>query len=251
MNNKYIFDQMQTIKVHTTQNIDIDYEIAGLGERIVAKLLDYLVFVPLWIIGFVLAANRVGDIGVGAYFIIVAVIFVFYDLICEQFLNGQSIGKRISKIKVISLNGNRPTFGQYLLRWLLRLVDFGMTGGLAALVSAIVTENGQRIGDIAAGTAMIRTQPRTKIDNLVFRPSDDSYVPVFKEVSQLNDQDVALIAEVIQNYARTGNNMLVFNMAQRTKEHLGIVSPRDMNDMVFLQTIVKDYSHISAQAESL
>ena len=242
---------MQTIKVHTTQNIDIDYEIAGLGERIVAKLLDYLVFVPLWIIGFVLAANRIGDVAIGAYFIIVAVIFVFYDLICEQFLNGQSIGKRISKIKVISMNGNRPTFGQYLLRWLFRLIDFGITGGLAALVSAIVTENGQRIGDLAAGTAMIRTQPRTKMENLVFRPSDDGYVPVFKEVNQLNDQDVALIAEVIQNYARTGNNMLVFNMAQRTKEHLGITSPRDMNDMVFLQTIVKDYSHISAQAESL
>jgi uncharacterized RDD family membrane protein YckC len=242
---------MQTIKVHTTQNIDIDYEIAGLGERILAKLLDYLVFVPLWIIGFVLAVNQIGDIGIGAYFIIVAVIFVFYDLVCEQFLNGQSIGKRIMKIKVISLNGNRPTFGQYLLRWLLRLVDFSITGGLGALIAAIVTENGQRIGDIAAGTALIRTQPRTKIDNLIFNPSEDSYVPVFKEVSELSDQDIALIAEVIQNYSKTGNSMLVYNMAQRIKDHLAVTPPRDMNDMLFLQTIIKDYSHISAQTESL
>jgi len=248
---------MQTIKVHTTQNIDIDYEIAGLGERIVAKLLDYLVFVPLWIIGFVLAVNQIGDICIGAYFIIVAVIFVFYDLICEQFLNGQSIGKRIMKIKVISLNGNRPTFGQYLLRWLLRLVDFSITGGLGALIAAIVTENGQRIGDIAAGTALIRTQPRTKIDNLIFNPSEDSYVPVFKEVSELSEQDIALVAEVIQNYAKTGNyiksrnNVLVYNMAQRIKEILGVIPPPEMNDMLFLQTIIKDYSHISAQTKSL
>ncbi|WP_183564476.1 RDD family protein [Mucilaginibacter sp. SP1R1] len=242
---------MQTIKIHTTQNIDIDYEIAGLGERILAKLIDYVVFIPLWIIGFVVAVNGINDVGIGLYFIIVFVLFVFYDLVCEQFLNGQSIGKRVMKIKVISLNGNRATFGQYLLRWLLRLVDFTLTAYLGALIAAIVTENGQRIGDIAAGTVMVRTEPRTKIDNLVFKPSDDTYVPVFKEVGQITDNDIALIAEVIQNYTKTGNSVLVYNMAQRIKDHLGVVPPREMNDMLFLKTIVKDYSHISAQTESL
>jgi uncharacterized RDD family membrane protein YckC len=246
---------MHTIKVRTTQNIEIDYEIAGLGERILAKLIDYGVFIPLFIIGTVIIANgansKTNDITIGIYFIGLIVLFAFYDLVCEQLFNGQSIGKRIMKIKVISLDGNRPTFGQYLLRWLLRLVDFTMTAYLGALVSAIVTEHGQRIGDIAAGTAMIRTNPRTKMDNLVFNPSADDYVPVFKAVSQLTDSDITLVADVLQNYMKTRNSMVVYNMAQRIKDHLLILPPADMNDMQFLQTIVKDYSHLSAQTEGL
>jgi uncharacterized RDD family membrane protein YckC len=243
---------MQTITVHTTQNIDIDYEIAGLGERILARMIDYGIFIALYFFAIFVAAISMSEIGFAVVLIFTAVLFVFYDLVCEVFLNGQSIGKRIMKIKVISLNGNRPTFGQYLIRWVMRLVDFGITLNIGALVSAIVTENGQRIGDIAAGTAMIKTHPRTQMNNLVFTPSEDGYVPVFTEVSQLNDSDVGLIADVLHNYIKTRNSVIVFNMAQRIKDHLSIsILQPEMNDLKFLQTIIKDYSHISAQTESL
>ena len=242
---------MQTITVHTTQNIDIDYEIAGIGERILALLIDYGIFIALSIVGGIMAINGLTEFGISLYFIIVAVTFTFYDLVCEVFLNGQSLGKRILKIKVISLDGNRPTFSQYLLRWVLRFVDFPLTAYLGALVSAIVTDNGQRIGDIAAGTAMVKTHPRTQMNNLVFRPSEDSYVPVFKEVSQLTDEDINLIADVLHNYMRTRNSMIVYNMARRIMDHLQIALPPGMNDMQFLETIIRDYSHIVAQADML
>jgi uncharacterized RDD family membrane protein YckC len=242
---------MQTITVHTTQNIDIDYEIAGIGERILALLIDYGIFIALSILGAILAINQMPEFGIGLYFIIVAVAFTFYDLVCEIFLNGQSLGKRILKIKVISLDGNRPTFSQYLLRWVLRFVDFPLTAYLGALVSAIVTDNGQRIGDIAAGTAMVKTHSRTQMNNLVFRPSEDSYVPVFKEVSQLTDDDINLIADVLHNYMRTRNSMIVYNMARRIMDHLQIALPPGMNDMQFLETIIRDYSHIVAQADMM
>jgi uncharacterized RDD family membrane protein YckC len=242
---------MQTITVHTTQNIDIDYEIAGIGERILALLIDYGIFIALSIVGGILALNGLTEFGVSFYFIVVAVAFAFYDLVCEVFLNGQSVGKRILKIKVISLDGNRPTFSQYLLRWVLRFVDFPLTAYLGALVSAIVTDNGQRIGDIAAGTAMVKTHSRTQMNNLVFRPSEDTYVPVFKEVSQLTDDDINLIADVLHNYMRTRNSMIVYNMARRIMDHLQIASPPGMNDMQFLETIIRDYSHIVAQADVL
>jgi uncharacterized RDD family membrane protein YckC len=242
---------MQTITVHTTQNIDIDYEIAGIGERILALLIDYGIFIALCIVGGILAINGLPEFGISLYFIIVGVTFTFYDLVCEVFLNGQSLGKRILKIKVISLDGNRPTFSQYLLRWVLRFVDFPLTAYLGALVSAIVTDNGQRIGDIAAGTAMVKTHPRTQMNNLVFRPSEDSYVPVFKEASQLTDDDINLIADVLHNYMRTRNSIIVYNMGRRIMDHLQIALPPGMNDMQFLETIIRDYSHIVAQADML
>ncbi|UOE50168.1 RDD family protein [Mucilaginibacter sp. SMC90] len=241
---------MQTITVHTTQNIDIDYEIAGLGERIVARIIDYAIFIAFYFIFIFLIVGKMPETALIICGIIMAVIFVFYDLACETLLNGQSVGKRIMKIRVISLNGSRPRFGQYLLRWLMRMVDFGITLNLGALLCALVTENGQRIGDVVAGTAMVKTHPRTKIDSLTFRPSDDDYEPAFKEVVELNDNDVRLIADVIHNYMKTYNAVVVYNMALKLKEHLKISAlPPDMNDLQFLQAIVKDYSHVSAMSE--
>jgi len=246
---------MQTIRITTTQNIDIDYEIAGLGERILARLIDIGLFVLIFLLG-VIIASITNSIVEGSGLVIILVIyftlFVLYDLLFEIFMNGQSVGKRIMKIKVISLDGGRPTVGQYLMRWIFRIVDFALIEpGLVALVVAAVSEKPQRLGDIVAGTMLIRTVPRTKMDNIVFMPMYDGYQPVFKEAGQLTDKDVELIHEVINTYMKTGNSVVVYNMAERVKEHLQVTPPRGMNDMLFLQTVVKDYNHLSAQMDSL
>jgi uncharacterized RDD family membrane protein YckC len=241
---------MEIITIRTSQNIDIDYEIGGLGERIVGLIIDYAVFVPFVIIGFFLTVSN-SNVVVGVYFVLLVIVFGFYDLLCEVFFNGQSLGKRVMKIRVISLDGSRPKFSQYLLRWLFRMVDFGLTGGLCALLSAALTEKGQRVGDIVAGTALIRTSPRTKLDNVAFKSIDDGYQPIFIQAGQLNDQEVNLIHEVINTYLTTGNGTVVYTMANRIKEHLSIVKPAYMDDLFFLQTLIRDYSYITSQADAL
>jgi len=242
---------MEIITVHTTQNIDIDYETGGLGERILAYLIDLGIFITLSIIGGFLSINVLSGAGVTIYFIIIGVLLVFYDLFCEVFLNGQSAGKMVMKIRVISLDGTRPKFSQYLLRWLFRLVDFSITTWLGGIISIAVTNNGQRIGDLVAGTVVIRTMPRTKMNNIAFANTDTTYQPVFTQASQLSDEDIGLIHEVIDNYFKTGNRNIVYTMADRIRQHLAISLPPNMNSMQFLQTILKDYSHITAQASTL
>jgi len=248
---------MQTINITTSQNIDIDYEVAGLGERILARLIDLAIFFLIFFLGFFIGGlanwfTHNNDVTVGIIVVIYGVLFVFYDLIFEIFMNGQSVGKRIMKIKVISLDGGQPRVGQYFMRWLFRIVDFLLTWpGLVALIAAAVNEKTQRVGDIVAGTILIRTSPRTQINNIVFMPTYDGYQPVFKEAGQLNDKDIELIHEIINAYMKTGNNVVVYNMALRVKEHLNVTPPNGMNDMLFLQTIIKDYNHISAQMDTL
>lgn len=240
---------MEIITVHTAQNIDIDYEIGGLGERILAKLIDYAIFLPFLFITIFLAPVLSRE-ALGIYAIAVYSLFVFYDLICEVFFNGQSLGKRVMKIRVISLDGARPSFGQYLLRWLFRLVDFAVTGGLGALISAALTENGQRIGDLVAGTALIRSVPRAQNKDMVYVKVDDDYMPLFSQVSQLSDKDIALVHEVISTYYKVGNSTIVYTLAEKVKTVLGIAPPPQMNSLVFLQTLIKDYSYYAAQAEA-
>jgi len=242
---------MQTVRVTTSQNIDIDYEIGGLGERIVASLIDYGIFFLIYILA-VIGGIMFASVGKSVGFIVVVVIycslFVFYDLLCETFMNGQSIGKRVMKIKVISLDGRRPSFGQYLLRWMFRIVDFTLTFGGCALISAAVSKKCQRVGDIVAGTTLIKTSPRTQSSHLAFSPVYDDYTPVFARATLLKDQDIVLIHEVIENYQQSGNAVVVYNMAAQLKKVLGITTPQDMNDLTFLQTLVKDYNHTAAIA---
>jgi uncharacterized RDD family membrane protein YckC len=176
---------MQTIKITTSQNIDIDYEVGGLGERILARLIDIGILALLFFVG-MFAGGIAGVFAGSQAFLVVSliaygVIFVFYDLAFEIFMNGQSIGKRIMKIKVISLDGSQPRVSQYLLRWLFRIVDFVLLEpGLVALIVAAVSEKPQRVGDIVAGTVLIRTVPRTQMDSIVFMPVYEGYQPVFK-----------------------------------------------------------------------
>jgi len=242
---------METISVRTTQNIDIDYEIGGLGERILAYLIDCGIFIGLFIIGAIIGTISSAGAYMAVFPLAVLVLYAFYDLVCETFLNGQSFGKRIMKIRVISLNGARATFGQYLLRWLFRMVDFGLTSGIAALISVAVSKKGQRLGDMVAGTAVIKTSPRTKMDNIVFATTEDTYQPVFPQASQLSDKDIELIHEVMSNYYKSGNNVLVYTMADKMREYLAVSLPPNMNAMQFLQTLIKDYSHLTSQIEAL
>jgi len=243
---------MDTIKISTAQNIDIEYEIAGLGERIAARCIDLAGFIVLYILASILgliAAFSLSSTGFYVALIGFIVIFVFYDLICELYMNGQTFGKKALKIKVISLDGSQPTFGQYIFRWLFRMIDFGIPlgWGVVALVSVVVTKNHQRVGDILAKTTLIKTKPRTQIQNVAFSFAlPDEYQPVFKEVLHLNDRDVELIHEVLTSYYQTRNPELIYAMAAKTKEHILVSIPAGMNELQFLETVLKDYNHLTS-----
>ncbi|WP_184550031.1 RDD family protein [Mucilaginibacter sp. FT3.2] len=246
---------MQTVKIRTSQNIDIDYEVAGLGDRVLARIVDMGVFIGLFyalyiivIIFFLSTIQSFDGKSVPVTIIVLGVIYslasIFYDLIAEVFFNGQSLGKYALKIRVVNINGARPTLGQFLLRWVFRLVDFILTAGIGAVISVAVSEKKQRIGDIVAGTTVVKTTPKTNLNELFFSYEDEEYEPVFSGVSELRDADMTLVYEVLTNFKATGNSSLIYNMAIQVKNHLGIEIPAGMNEYDFLQTVVKDYSYV-------
>lgn len=243
---------MDTIKISTAQNIDIEYEIAGLGERIAARCIDLAGFVVLYFLAMIIGViGLVSFSGASFYVALIgfAILFVFYDLICELFMDGQTFGKKALKIKVISLDGAQPTFGQYIFRWLFRMIDFGFPfgWGVVALVSVAVTKNHQRVGDILAKTTLIKTRPRTQIENVAFSFAlPDEYQPVFKEVLHLNDRDIELVYEVLTGYYQTGNPQLIYAMATKIKEHILTTIPAGMNELQFLETVMKDYKQLTS-----
>jgi uncharacterized RDD family membrane protein YckC len=241
---------MNSIKISTTQNIELEFEPASVGERIVAWLIDLVIFIAyFFVIGISLTSisqidGFISDNPWIAFLIFSP--FIFYNLLCEVFLNGQSIGKRVMNIKVISLNGERATFGQYLIRWLFRLVDIYLFYGLPAFVSILVSEKKQRIGDLVAGTTLIRTKPRASFQQTIFVPTEQvDYQVTFPEVATLSDKDMQLVKEVMITVRKTGNTMLAYHAAERIRKILNVES--QLEPVPFLQLVLADYNYLTSQ----
>lgn len=241
---------MQTITVKTSQNIDIDYQVAALADRIKARCIDYALFWIFYMAVFfagiwILAPQSDQSSKVVVKLLIFWLIVCgFYDVIAETCFKGQTVGKRVVGIRVMSASGNRATIGQYLLRWVFRILDFGFTMGAAAITSVSFTDNKQRLGDLVAGTVIIRTSPIEKLDDFSFNHEQGEEQVTFPEVLQLSDEDIALLKEVIRNFKLTGNNLIVYKLAVRIQEHLSITCPPEINDYEFLELVLKDYDKL-------
>jgi uncharacterized RDD family membrane protein YckC len=254
---------MATIRIHTTQNVTLEYEVASLGDRIVATLIDYFILFAwgvLWAVLFSMLgaashAGRTTDWGSAAgsaAIVILAIIaapYLFYFLLSEIFFNGQTIGKKARDLRVVRLDGTAPRVGDYLLRWLLRLVDFGFGGGVVAVVAIAVSGKGQRLGDMAAGTSVISLRHRP--ERLADLPSPAAlagYQPVFSQAADLSDHDVALLRQLLSRSLRQGNYTLLNETALKIKQLLGVHT--SLPDEAFLQTILRDHACLVAQGPS-
>ncbi|MBO0358777.1 RDD family protein [Hymenobacter sp. BT186] len=243
---------MSTIRVHTTQNVSLEYEVASVGDRIVAAIIDYLVLFA-WLAAcgllFALVAGTGGQKSVPfivVFGIVAAVPYVFYHLASEIYFNGQSIGKKARHIKVIRLDGTQPQLGDYLLRWLLRLIDMSLpvVGPLVAIITILANGRGQRLGDMAAGTTVVSTRPRQAAGALAPVVTPPDYVVVFPQADQLADHDVATIRQLLQKGLEHDNYQLLHEVANKVKDLTGIYT--ELPDEAFLRTVIRDHAHLAA-----
>jgi uncharacterized RDD family membrane protein YckC len=241
---------MNTIRINTTQNIELEYELAGVGERILAWLIDAVIFIAYFIAVFsVISAFAPLDnfISGNPWLSILLILpFAVYNLFCDSILNGQTVGKKIMKIKVISLNGNQPSIGQFIIRWLFRLIDIYTFNALPAFICVVVSERKQRIGDMVAGTVLINTAPRTAFQQTIYEPTPDvNYTVSFPEVINLADRDIQLLREVLLQIRKTGNLYLAFPTAEKIKKILNIQT--NLESSHFLNVIIADYNHLTSK----
>lgn len=238
---------MENIRIQTTQNVDIEYELASIGDRILATLLDYLFFIAYFLLIMVVASLTtwvfVESIA------ILSLLFLpilFYDLACETFFQGKSFGKMIMKIKVVKTDGTQANFGAYLLRWLLRIIDIRLFNGAIALITILINGKGQRIGDLAAGTTVIKIKQNKKLSDTIFNKLDSGYILTFTEVSKLSDNDVAIIKEVMKVCVQSNNYEAINKLVSKTKETMGVTS--GIPHLQFLNTVIRDYNYLGSIA---
>jgi uncharacterized RDD family membrane protein YckC len=147
--------------VATPERVSFDYQVAGLGTRAIAQLLDLLIVggVLIAVIFFASAAGTVtGSSTVGTLILIIgAFIVVFgYFWISEALFSGQTIGKKAFRLRAVGDRGEPLTFMQAGIRNVVRIVDFLPYGYGVGMVVLFANGKGKRLGDLAAGTIVVK-----------------------------------------------------------------------------------------------
>ena len=231
------------VSIRTSQNVIIEYEVATVWDRIVAYIIDALVMFAyiLFMAMIVGALGNDADLGIiGVLGIIMLIPLMFYSLIFEVFNNGQSPGKALVHIQVVSLDGSPVTIGQYLTRWLFRLVDLHLFSTLVAVIAVATSSKGQRIGDIAAATTVINKKKRHHLKSMSFEKISESYDPIYSEAANLSSQDIETIKEVLANKSENRFDLIV-TLAAKIEEVLNVTKTESSE--TFLRSIVKDYNY--------
>ncbi len=235
---------MDTLKIDTSQNINIEQPIASIGERIAATLLDML-----FIMGYVIIVALIaGGLHYRWMLFFVFLPVALYSLACEILMNGQSWGKKILKIKVVKSDGTPATFSSYFLRWILRLVEILVVFGSLATITIILNRRGQRLGDIAANTTVIRLRDKS-LKETIYTQIPDNYTVVYPEASKLTTIDIYTIKEVLELLRSKHKTRQQFAVAQKAHEAIErkFCIKSDQKTDAFFQTILRDYNFINSR----
>ena len=259
---------MLIVKLDTGFNIEVEFAISPFHKRFFAWLIDLVIqIVYLWLGAELLTALWRRWDNEEWRIIIFLLPYIFYHLVCEISMNGQSIGKMAMGIKVMTQTGGEPSVSQYLVRWLFRIIDFpiftilsliwltvsgyvlsawywvSVLIAFAGLLCVILTPKSQRIGDLLAGTILIDLKNRTSWQDTVFTEVESTYQPRYPQVMQLSDRDINTLKNIIETVKKRDDYDLSLKIADRIQSKLKMRT--DQDSLEFLQTLLKDYNYYS------
>src|SRR6266851_5348306 len=147
--------------VSTPERVSFDYQVAGLGTRGIAQILDLLIVTGLLIAVFFLASGAAAYTQSSTLAVLIegfgSFVVVFgYFWISEALFSGQTLGKRAFRLRVVGDRGEPMTWVQAGIRNVIRIVDFLPYGYGVGLIVLFANGRGKRLGDLAAGTIVVK-----------------------------------------------------------------------------------------------
>lgn len=239
---------MAKIDVNTTQNVTIQYDTAGLLWRFIAWLIDsavYYIFIMLMVFFVFPFILDMSESFLYLFYFLVVVFYYFYRLLLEVFTNGQSIGKKLVSIKVLKLNGSSLESKDYFLRWAYRAVDGLLSGYTVGVLSILMSEKEQRLGDMIANTTVIKLKPDrvVTLEDLQNLPDKAEYEPKYPQVTMFTDADMLALKSLLSRVQQYNNDTYYDLMAEtvrNVKAKMGIENVRT-HDAEFLKEIISEY----------
>jgi uncharacterized RDD family membrane protein YckC len=248
------------IKFRTPESVELEFTLAGIGNRAWALLIDYHVLaaiMTLFVVVWVTVAVQLGDLWtiifgkqVSLWLIAIALIFGFaiyagYFVFFETLWHGQTPGKRLAKIRVVRDDGRPVGLQQATLRALLRPIDeFFYLGSLFIIFS----DKEKRVGDLAAGTIVIQAQRPLASSTLTI---SEQAKPIYEHLLQVADlssllpDDFAVIREYLLRRSVMSTKARINLALELTKQVQDIIDleklPENVVPDVFLEAVYLAY----------
>ena len=264
---------MSVIQIATPFNIDLEFEIAEFHKRLFAYLIDFTILILFFISmkyfyygGFDKVDKDVLENHVGIDILTISIPMLLYSLVTEVMMHGQTVGKKLMNIRVISLDGGEPELSQFITRWMFKAFEwpffFGyvlltrenlivyivLTGffGIVVIIIIAVSKKNQRLGDFAANTVVVNTKSVFSVEDTVFMDIQQAdYIVQFPEVLKLSDRDINTIKNVISMFNKNHNAQTSTRVAFKIQEVLNIKT--DMPAIDFLEKLLADYNYLATK----
>ena len=245
------------IKVKTPESVELEFTLAGIGNRALALLIDYLVwgcvlllFLVVWGIlasqlpGYIRSRNL--ELWITAISMVIAfAVYVGYFVFFETLWQGQTPGKRYAKIRVIREDGRPAGLSQVMLRSLLRPIDDFLSIGMLLI---ILGNREKRLGDWVAGTLVVQNE--RPVVSATFQTSQQA-TPLATDllataaIGQLLPDDFAVIREYLQRRSlmeTKARSELSLQLARQTRQIIGLQDlPFQMTPELFLEAVYLAY----------
>lgn len=238
---------MTNLTIHTAQNVNLNYKVVNIGERLLAFLIDLFIFFAylyVWSLvmeslGYAMQDNWTLN-GLGQLFLLPIMFYSFFMHIAFQ---GQTLGKMALRIKVVKADGRPAEWSDFMIRWLMRVVDIWMFAGSVGFLFIIFSDKNQRLGDLAAGTVVISTKNKIQLNNTILEEVSAAYVPVYPQVINLTDKDVRLIKETFQLALKSQDYVTLRMLREKVEQILETNAP--VNDREYIEIVLKDYNYLT------
>jgi len=238
---------MEQFQIETAQNISISQNTAHLGDRMLAYIIDSFIILTYTILMILLLISldiEMDDMW-ALYLVVTLPAFLYYVLL-ETFMDGKTVGKSLMKIRVVKLDGSKPNFSSYFIRWILRIVDVVISSGGVAVLTILIRGQGQRVGDIAAGTTVISEKKRISIKDTILRDLPENYHAKFPQVTVFKDSEMQTIKNMYDAAKRNGDHKVILSLSEQIKKVTNITS--ELKAMDFVDVVIKDYNFYTQQS---
>jgi hypothetical protein len=160
-----------------------------------------------------------------------------------MFWDGKIPGKAVLKMRFVKLDGSKPAFSNFLLRWLIRVIDISLVSGAVALVTILLNGKGQRLGDIAANTTVISEKTTVAFLQTILTDIPEGYVSKYPQVTVFSDAEMQKIKQIYTENKFKGNHNIILRLSHRVAKVMEV--EMDEMPMAFLDKIIKDYNYFT------
>ena len=234
---------MSELQINTTQNVKINFTSSGVGERLLAFIIDNVIKIGyLYLVAYLFGAfdnmDQWSQIGLNT---LLSFPVMFYTLVLESIMDGQTIGKRLLKIRVVKIDGYQATLSDYVVRWFFRIVDIYLFG--LGFFIMVFSKKTQRLGDLAAGTAVILLKDKANISQTILEDLRQDYKPFYPTVIKLSDNDARIIKDTFVTAKANSDYKTLIKLREKIIEVAQITNVKHNRDVDFIDTILKDYNY--------